>query len=148
MKYNAIVVDAGLAFKKDFLMENMTYGAIYQNENWDPDDASSEELIEDQTSPVFRTYIITEKTQLDEVFSVFPDIDFEKEMIVMYAYTSVYGRKRIITSITLDNKNLKIAFKIAEGKPGYNDASMPQRRFLIIKLDKLDIDTVEFNLLR
>jgi hypothetical protein len=71
MKYNAIMVDTGLAFKGDFFKENMTYGAIYQNENWDPEDGFSEMLIEDQTSPVFRTYIITEKDQLDEGFSVF-----------------------------------------------------------------------------
>ncbi len=59
----------------------------------------------------------------------------------------IYSRERIITSITLDNKNLKIRFKIAEGKPGYGDASAPQIHFLVLRMDKLDIDTVEFTLL-
>ena len=100
------------------------------------------------TSPKFRTFVITEKARLDEIFSVCPDIDFDKEMVVMYAYTSVYGNRYHITkNLTLNNKSLKIDFKISDGKPGYKDATAPYTDFLVIKLDKLDIDTVEFTLL-
>jgi len=138
LPYNAILGLGGpLEFKEDFLKANRTYGVLYQNENGDGE--------EDFTSPKFRTFIITEKIQLDDIFSVCPVIDFEKEMVVMYAYTSIYGRERIITSITFNNKKLKIKFKIAENEK--NDASVPQTRFLVIKLDKLDIDTAEFTLL-
>ena len=141
LPFNAIIMgnDGSLAYKEDFLRANRTYGVLYQNENGDGE--------EDFTSPKFRTFIITEKIQLDDIFSVCPVIDFEKEMVVMYAYTSVYGRERIIRSITLKNKNLKIEFKIAEGKPGYKDASVPQTRYLVLRMEKLDIDTAEFTLL-
>jgi len=76
------------------------YGSSYLNENgeWDV------------MSPKFRTFIITEKARLDEIFSVYPDIDFEKEMVVMYAYSSTSSRQDKLISITLDNKNLKIEF--------------------------------------
>ena len=138
LPFNAKGIGSPLAYKEDFIKANRTFNSSYQNEKgvW----------VADLTSPNFRTLIITEKAQLDEIFSVHPDIDFEKEMVVMYAYTGVYGRERIITSITLTNKNLKIEFKIAEGKPGYKDASMPQAIFLVLRMDKLDIDAVEFTL--
>jgi len=132
LPFNAKAIGSPLVFREDFLKANRTYGAY-----WDEG--------EDRTSPKFRTFIITEKFRLDEIFSVCPEIDFENEMVVMYAYTHIYGRERIITSIILDNKNLKIEFKIAENEK--NDASVPQTRFLVIKLDKLDIDTAEFTLL-
>jgi len=139
LPYNAIIGLGGpLKFKEDFLKANgQLYGSSYLNENgeWDV------------MPPEFRTFIITEKAQLDEIFSVCPDIDFDNEMVVIYAFTGIYGRERKITSIILDNKNLKIEFKYVEGKPGYKDASMPQTRFLVIKMDKLDIDAVKFTLL-
>ena len=139
LPYNALIIGGSLAFKEDFLKANRTYGVLYRNENGDGE--------EDLTSPKFRTFTITEKARLDEIFSVCPEIDFEKKMVVMYAYTHRHGlgRERIIINITLDKNILKIKFKIAENEK--NDSSMPQTRFLVIKMDKLDIDTAEFTLL-
>ena len=136
MPYNAILGLGGdIRFKEDFLEANMTYGAISENGV-------------DEISPVNRTYILTEKAHLDEVFSVYPVIDFGKDMVVMYAFTTVYGNRTYkITNITLDKKNLKIEFKMSEGKPGYKDARSPYTSHLVIKIDKLDIEAVEFKLL-
>jgi len=138
LPFNAIIGAGGpLTYKEDFLKANKTYGSYNFNGN----------RVDDETSPKFRTFIITEKARMNEIFSFYPDIDFEKDMLVMYAYTSVYNRQQIIKSITIDNKNLIIEFKIADAKPGYKDASMPQTRFLVVRMNKLDIDTVEFTLL-
>jgi len=136
LPYNAILGLGGPSvLREDFMEANRTYGA-----HWDEE--------KDSTSPEFRTFIVTEKAKLDEIFSVCSEVDFEKGMVVMYAYTSVYGnRYHIIKSVTLNNKSLRIEFKYVEGKPGLKDASSPQTRFLVIKMDKLDIDTVEFTLL-
>ena len=138
LPFNATLdIGGSLVFKEGFFEANRTYGATYRDEDGD--------LVGDITSLLFRTYIIKEQTQLDAIFSVYPNIDFEKDMIVMYAYTSVFGnRDYIITSITLDNANLKVDFKLSSGRSGYMDASAPQTRFLVLKMDKLDIDTVEF----
>ena len=140
LPFNAMLGAGGhLEYREDFLKINRTYGAIYKNEDGD--------IVEDLTSPRFRTFIITEIAQMDEIFSVYPDINFEKDMIVVHFYTSSIGREIIITNITLNNKNLKISFKYSKGKTGYADASSPQTRFLVLKLDKLDIDMIEFKLL-
>ena len=148
MPYHArIGLGGDIMFKEEFLKANRLYGEIYKNDNWDPEDASSKEYLADETSQIFRTYIITDKAQLDEIFSVYPDIDFKKEMVVMYAYSSIYNNIHYqdkLISITLANKHLKIEFKIVGGKPGYGIAHMPQRTFLPIKMDKLDIETIEF----
>ena len=140
MSYNAKIGLGGeITFKEDFLKANMVYGANYDYENG--------EYVNDEISPKFRTFIITEKSQLDGVFSVYPDIDFEKEMVVMYIYSSTYNSiyyEEKLISITLVNKNLKIEFKIVGGKPGYGIAHMPQRTFLPVRMDKLNIETVEF----
>jgi hypothetical protein len=130
LPFNAKGIGLPLAYKEDFLKTNTTGGM------WG----------RDKTSPEFITYIITEKARLDEVFSVCPEIDFEKEMVVMYAFTAIYARALKITSVTLDNQKLKIKFKYVEGN-GSNDASAPQTRFLVLRMDKLNIDTVEFTLL-
>ena len=139
LPFNAMVgVGGTVEFKEEFLKANRTYNVDYMDENGD--------WFLDLTSPKFRTYIIREKAQTDEIFSICPDIDFEKDMIVMYAYTSIYGSNRyhIIKKITLNNKNLKIDYKISAGKLGAFDAPGPRTRFLVLKMDKLDIDTVEF----
>ena len=139
-KFDAKIVDTGFTFKEDFFKANMTYGAYYTDENGKD--------VRDKTSPEYRTFMITEKTQLDEVFSVFPGIDLKKEMLVMYAYTSYYnGRRQKITSIKVDQKKLKIKFRYVYKRPFIKDASAPQHRFLVIRMDKLNIDTVEFKLL-
>ena len=63
----------------------------------------------------------------------------------MYTYLTVYSDyyEKLI-SVTLDNNNLKIKFKLVGGKSGYKNATIPQRTFLVIKMDKLNIDMVEF----
>ena len=139
MPYNAkIGLGGDIRFREDFLKENLIYGSYYNGENWE---------YVDETFPKFRTYIITEKAQLDEIFSVYPDIDLKKDMVVMYAYSSSYNnihyQKKLI-SIALTNKHLKIEFKIVRKKSSGNNAHMPQLSFLPIRMDKLDIETVEF----
>ena len=138
-QFNARGIAHLTEFREDFLETNRIYDAPYLNENG--------ECVLDKTSPKYRTYIITEKAQVDEVFSVCPEIDFEKEMVVMYAFscTSFNGIK--FTSITLDNKILKIKFKYKKGKPGYKTGIPPETAFLRLLMDKLDITKVEFTLL-
>ena len=66
----------------------------------------------------------------------------------MYAYRSIYnGRQQKIRSIELDNKNLKIEFKYEKRRLGVMDASMALCRFLVVRMDKLNIEAVEFKLL-
>jgi len=144
--FNVRGIGLPFEFREDFLKANRTYGALYWNEIGHPGYAQSYEW--DETSPEFRTFIIAEKTRMDEVFSVYPGIDFKKEMVIVHLYTSSSTRETKITNITLNNKILKIEFKRAKGKPFHKDESSPRTVFLVLRMDKLDIDTVEFNRIR
>jgi len=149
MPYNAMIGAEGiLKFKDDFWNTNKISGVTYKNENWDPEDPSSEEYFQDEASPPFRTFIITEKAQMDEIFTIYPDLDFEKEMLILYIFRSSYNNicyQQKLINVILDKKNLKIQFTIIQIKPSDKNTTTPQQTSLVIKIDKLNIDTVEFN---
>ncbi|MBO4540160.1 MAG: hypothetical protein J5781_07755, partial [Clostridia bacterium] len=50
--------------KNSYLAQNRTYGIEYLNEEYDPDDPNSKQILEDTTSPRYRANIITERSQL------------------------------------------------------------------------------------
>lgn len=145
--YHAVEIDSGLAFQENFLEENRTCGALYPNENFNPADDESEEYIWDTTSPIDRTFVIRNEEELKEIFSDFPAVDFEKEMVLLYIYTSPYGRTRKIKSIDVRENDLTIKFQYNKGKFGHADLSSPQQRVFIIKMDRLDVTNVKFELL-
>ena len=145
INYNAAVTSG--VYKEDFLKENMTLGAYYKNENYDPEDENSNEYLLDETSPRSRTFIVTEQSQLNEIFESFnTPIDFEKQMLVVYVYTDCYLRAQILESVKLSDNVLKIEFKIESGEPGRGDAREPYQRTFAVMLDKLNVEGVEIAL--
>ncbi len=148
VRYNARIVDSGVSFRQAFLEENRTYGAYYHNDAYDPEqDDWSEEWLYDETSPKTRTYAIKDQATLEEIFAAFPKTDFEKEMVLVHLYTDIYGRARVLKDVSVDENNaLKIQFTIQSqsGCVARGDASAPQCKSLVVKMDRLDITTVEF----
>lgn len=63
-------------------------------------------------------------------------------MVVIYAYTTFYVRKQILTKVKLEEKNLLIDFKYPSNY-GRADACVPYTRFLVIKMNKVDYETIE-----
>ena len=130
--HNAVIISEGLNYQEEWLDNNHVYGAYGENgeENYD------------ENTPKSRTYIIKTRTELNEVFSEFPEINFEKEMIIVYCYRTVYGRKQVLEKVFSDGNVLRVEFDVVKGKIGHADASAPHRRMLVVKLDKLDIAEV------
>ena len=142
IEYNATIIKDGINYNADWLNANLTYGTYYPNPDYNPDDEQSESVLIDETSPKSRTYIIKEKTALDEIFEYFPDIDFTQEMVIVYCFTTIYSRERLLESVKMDENNiLNIEFKSKENN-GRGDAAMPGRAILTIRLDRLDITEV------
>ena len=102
--YHAAEITSGVFFQENFLKENRTYGACYVRDGVDPDKATSSDIEVDVTSPVDRTFVIRSQEELEKIFSGFPEVDFEKEMILLYIYTSPYGRRRKIKSIDFEER--------------------------------------------
>ena len=127
-----------------FLEENMTLGAMYKNENWNPLDEHSDEYLYDETSPPFRTHIVSEENQLNNILCNPPQVDFDNEMILVYMFTEATNRNQIIKNVSLEDVTLKIEFTTERAKTGYRDVTVPKRRFIVIKIDILDVNEVEF----
>lgn len=147
INYNAAVADG--VYKEDFLKESMTLGAYYKNENFDPEDENSDEYLLDETSPRSRTFVVTEQSQLNEIFESFnTPIDFEKQMLIVYVYTDCYLRAQVLKSVKLNGNVLKIEFEIESGERGHGDAREPYQRTFAVITDKLDVESVEVSLVK
>ena len=130
--HNAVIITDGIRYQEEWLNENHVYGAYDEN---------GEEKY-DENTPKSRTYLIKNQDELDEVFSEFPEIDFENEMLIVYCYRTIYIRKQVLEKVVLDGTILNVEFNVVKGKMGHADASAPSRRMLVLKLDKLDITEV------
>lgn len=134
------------------------YGEIYTNRTWLQDEfyeanltsgswsSVQEEYVSSEAYPPTRTRIITNSAEYNEVFKSFPvDVDFEKTMIVMHCFTTASSGNYEIKNIILDEQSLTINYKhpVSKGKTPPN-ASKPLTKWVIVMMDKLDIETVEF----
>ena len=111
-EYNAVILKDGFTF----------------NETWLD---SNNELAES------KTFVIESQETLDEIFTDFKEVDFDKEMVIVYCYTTTYVREQKLEKVSLDNGVLSIEFDVVDGKPGTGDATAPHTRTCVICLDKV-----------
>ena len=146
-KYNStFLYDVDDYMNEEFLVQNRTLGAAYFTEEY------VEELDEYMSkahyvtdAPKTRDIIVDSEEKFSEIFSDFPiEINFEKEMLVLHMYTDIYPRPVYMQSISLKDGNLKVVFRMKPNAPGYNDATMPGQCCVAVKMDKKDIQSVEF----
>lgn len=133
------------------------YGDIYENRTWLKDDfyeanltygsfsSAIEDYIQDEDCPSFRTEIIVNRDEYEAVFKEFPtEVDFDKTMIVMHCFTTVSGSSYEISNISINEQNLIINYiTVRSKKRAVGNASMPLSKWVIVTLDKLDIESVE-----
>lgn len=155
-----IIMSLGLAGcgEEKLPFNAVMYGDIYENRTWLKDDfyeanltygaysSAIEEYVKDEAYPSLRTKIIVSNDEYELVFNEFPvEVDFEKTMIVMHCFTTASSGKYEIESISVDEQTLNIRYKqqASKGKTPPN-ASQPLTKWVIVTMDKLDIDTAEF----
>lgn len=126
-------------FTETFWRENTIGGIEYTQES-----ENSEDVFYDDVSPTYRVHIVANQETYYYVFMDAREIDFEKSMVLIYLCGTINDRLLIIKSIQYEEKTLKIEFTQEKGKAGYKDTCAPKRRFLVIKIDKLDVDTAHF----
>lgn len=130
MEYNAVILKEGFTFHQSWVESNYTQGS-YQSEY-------NNEL------PGSRTFIIDNQETLDEIFAEFKEMDFEKEMVVVYCYTTIYVREQKLEKVSFEKGVLSVEFDVVRGKIGAGDATAPQTRTCVLCLDKLE--TTEVNI--
>ena len=127
------------SYHTEWLKNNRTYA---HHEVVDGD------VVEDWVSPQTRTYYITNEEERNEVFSALENVDFNTEMVVIFLYTNIYNRDYIVKSVYIGEEGfLNIEFDDVEGKPGYNDASMPHTRRLTLRMKNIWKDKVKITYL-
>ena len=100
-------------------------------------------IAEELGSEISAANTVGKITKKIRMLSDFPEIDFEKEMLIVYCYRTVYGRKQVLENVFSDGNLLYVEFNVVKGKIGHADASAPSRRMLVVKLDRLDITEVK-----
>jgi hypothetical protein len=136
IRYNAVLFDNAREWlHEDFLDENKTYG------DWG--------ALETDPFGDYPAYIIKiiDSENFDEIFSSFPyEIDFNNEMLILYAFTCSRGYRPFeLRSININEQVLYVEYRLTPRRRDVFDASTPRTRWFVIRLDKLDITEVEFS---
>lgn len=130
VKYNAVIYDnVTEQIKSEYIEAHRTLGAYYGEDN-----------IADDSNPRSRTIIIKNQEDFDVIFvnSIEYDVNFDSEMLLVYTFTSLFNRTIKINNVKQSNDILKIGLEMNKG-------TRPFQRFVLIKLDKLEITTVEIS---
>ena len=141
LPYNAVmygnVYEVRSFINDDFYNENLTYNA------WSK---TLGDYVKDDTNPEFRTVIVKEQEKFDKVFKEFPvEVDFEKDMVLMHCFTTASSGEYEIKSFDINEQVLSVKYKTVASK-GITppNASNPLAKWIVVKMDKLDITTAEF----
>ena len=142
-KYNAeLFNDAEQWVREDFLRENRVK-ACYPNENYDENDEQSESYIYDEAAPLSRTFIISDEETFNEIFTGDDfSVDFDNEMLLLYIFPKMYPRNYILKKIIVEGRKISVSVEIE--KRNVNDAAMPSQSCLLVKMDRIEIDSAEF----
>ena len=132
-KYNIKIIENGYTFNDGVLEEYFPYGAYNFNLNQYNTNTNSREDY---------TFIIKDENQLNELFTEFEDINFDKQMVIVYIYTGIYDSKVKITEVEYEELELSIEFSY-KLKKGTGSATMPKQKTLIIIMDKLELIEVD-----
>ncbi len=132
---NNVLTEDPIVFTESFRIQTMVKGALngYEAEGLDP-----------ETLPETRTVLIDEKDEFDAAFVACPfEVDLEKEMIVVYVISFTNSRPTVIKKVSFTDGVLSIKMENKRAKWGVKDACMPYQRYVVVKLDKLDVDEVK-----
>lgn len=121
-------------FQETFLSETMVSGS------WN----AYAEIDDPGALPPSRTILIDDQAEFDAAFVKCPfDIDLETEMIVVYTLTFTNRRETKIKNISFSDGVLSLELTNKRAKWGAKDTCMPYQRYVVVKLDKLDVDEVK-----
>lgn len=94
--------------------------------------------------PETRTILIDDQDEFDAAFENCPfEVDLSTEMIVVYTFSFIYSRPTVIKKVSFSDGTLSLKLENKRAKWGVKDACMPYQRYVIVKLDKLDVTEVK-----
>lgn len=144
-KYNAVLYSNANEWIDETFLKNNRVKAYYLNENYiygesDP----SDKYIYDTTAPSSRVFIIKDEDSYNRIFSNSQlYIDFEKEMVILYIFSDVNPtREYKLKKIEVNDEILTVKTELE--RKNVDDATMPYQRCFVIKMNKVEINEVNF----
>ena len=101
-------------------------------------------LGEPREYPANRTIVIDTRDEYDRAFEAdtsAPTADFSQQMMVLYTFVDTNRNKFVLTDIGVENGVLKF---VCEDVPSNGDTCSPYQRWFLVKLNKVDVQSVEF----
>ena len=160
LPYHAIVLANGHAqvlgpvvptedtcFTETFWRENIISGISYENENRDPDDADSEQYITYTDVPSSRTLAIVDRETYERTFKLRYDVDFAKEMVLVYMTSGQPSHRFVIKDILVSGQSVSVVYdseRAHKSASGMHDATEPTRVWVVLKMDLQKFETIEF----
>lgn len=141
LSYNAKLYNADNWINNDFADNNLIRNVYYSRS-----DSDEKFFSDDETYPESRIFIIEDLEEHNTIFNNDIEdlnVDFNKQVLILYTFRAINHRNLKLTSVNLQDKILKITYETIF-KSGTGDTSTPYQRWIVIKLDKVEMEAVEF----
>ena len=142
---------------KKYPYNAVMYGNATKNKAWLNDEFYEENLtgkswsfvqeiyVSNDEDPETRTVKIADREAFNKTFKEFPEeVDFEKSMILMHGFTTASGSSYEIRDVFIEDRVLTIKYMYIPVKRSPPNASMPMTKWVIVVMDRVDTETVEF----
>ncbi|MGN0808238.1 MAG: hypothetical protein ACI4MN_07330 [Candidatus Coproplasma sp.] len=130
--------------------KNVKYNAVLYDDavKWIREDFAGENLIDyfQDGSSASYTFLVDSQEKYNSIFLEDTDglsVDFDNQMLAVYTFISFNYRNNYLANLELNGKVLTITYEM-EKKKGVNDTSQPYQRWFVVRLDKLDVESVVF----
>ena len=144
--YNAVIYShAEDMLLEEFLDENKIGGAFYENPDYvEGVDDPRNEIVRYDELPTTRTYIIKDSETYEKIFKADEiEVDFDKEIILLYVFGDYeFYLDYYIKDISVVGKQVSVY--VQKERSDKKGGAMPAPRCIAVKMDKLDVDEVEF----
>ena len=137
IKYNVKIMNE-YNIKEEFLMTHKTKNAYYK------DLTTGEYIVENKGLPEEYEILIRTEEEFEKIFNGKSNIDFNKEVLVVYVYTSIYDKDKTLKDVEIDEGELSIEFK-NKNKYNVGDASMPLQRVVVFKVKNGNFYSVDID---
>jgi len=130
--FNAEILNSTGGLLNEYHRQNSAISGVFLNG----------EYIDDENLPRRRVQILKSE---DDFEAVPTDFDFERQMFIRFIAPSAHPNRELrISTIRKDGDILRIELRYAGGNNNMNNARPPERRVVVIRMDRIYISYVEF----
>lgn len=129
--------------KENFLENAKTKDVAYLYEN---PESGEQELLFDSTLPEKLCYIIKSQEQAQEVFDTVPDVDFERQMLVILIYSTLDNASHKCIGVFKKESVLEVEMEVEYDKIKNGIQPQTVQMVCMFKMDKLDVGEVGLTL--